>query len=290
MRYIFIYILSFWGQTAYGQFSTYYGTYNVNNKSQITANINVSGNVNKTITSIDYGSLALANAENEKIRLQSLQYSNETEKLRAIEIATNPMKAFDYGYENLYQFKKQEAQSYGFDKLTMYHKTPHNSLFTSVEATQGGYSYRNVSDNNIVTEIELQGIMNINGLKNGPLKDSLTVWYQLLLDDPEEFAQVNNLKEGTEVRKNTFLHKKEIKKAKVFGIDGFKTTLVFEDGYELTIEDNYSASINGIIFLATVRYKGEKGEVGFEQLEGRRYYLKKLCDQIIATSKFPVVK
>lgn len=290
MKYLFISLTLVLSLPALSQYSTYYGTYNVNSNVQVNANINTTSNINKTITSIDYGSLALANAEREKTRLQSIQYANDIERQRAFEIASNPMKAFDYGYENLYQFKKEEAKSYGFDKLTFYHKTPHNSLFTSVEATKGGYSYRNVSDNNIVTEIELVGIINLNGLKNGPLKDSMTIWFQLLLDDPEEYSQGKDLTVGTEWMKNSFLHKKDIKKAKVYGIDGFKQTVVFEDNYELTIKDNYYASINGIIFQAGVRYKGEKGEVTFEQLEGRRFYLKKLCDQIIATSNFPVVK
>ena len=270
---------------SFSQYSTYYGTYNVNSKVQLNANVNA--NINSTITSIDYGRLALANAENEKTRLQSLQYANEIEKQQSLEIAINPMKAFDYGFDNLWQTKSREAKEYGFDKLTWYHKAPHPSLFTRTS----GYNYRNVSEKNIITELELTGPFKIESMSNPQMKSTFVEIYSKLIENPEEFSKFPDEIVGTVSKNlNAFIHKKDIKKASVFGVDGFKATLIYEDDYQLVIKDNYYASINGVVLIAGVRYKGEKGEVTFEDLEGRRYYLKKLCEQIIATSNFPVIK
>jgi hypothetical protein len=291
MKYIIVLLISIMCHNSYGQYSTYYGTSNVNSRLQINANVNsnvnVSGNLNKTITSIDYGSLALANAENEKTRLQSLQYANEIERQKSLEIASNPMKAFDYGLDNLWQLKSKEAREYGFDKLSWYHKVPHQSLFTRTS----GYNYRNVSEKNIITELELLGAFKIEDVSNAETKANLLSAYAKLLENAEEFSKFPDDTVGvfSKIFK-AFIHKKELKKASVFGVDGFKATIIYEDDYQLVIKDNYYASGNGIVLVAGVRYKGEKGEITFEELEGRRYYLKKLCEQIIATSSFPVAK
>jgi hypothetical protein len=282
--------MSLFCHVAFGQFSTYYGTYNINNKTQITANvnsnINVAGNINKTITTIDYGSLALANAEREKTRLQSIQYANDIERQRALEIASNPMKAFDYGKDNTWQVKGKDARAYGFSKLTWYHKIPHNSFFVST----GGYKYRNVSDKNVTTEIELKGAYNINGLEK-ELKEKMLKEFKLLIEDIEKYIEFPNDTVGVYSSEyKIFLHKKEVKRAKVFGVDGFKGTVIFESKYDNAIIENYYAYVNGIILSAVVSYSGDKSEVTFEELEGRRYYLKRLCDQIIATSIFSDTK
>ena len=44
------------------------------------------------------------------------------------------------------------------------------------------------------------------------------------------------------------------------------------------------AVYNGIVFQADVKYSGDKDEISFEDLEGRRYYFKSLCNQIISTA------
>ena len=41
----------------------------------------------------------------------------------------------------------------------------------------------------------------------------------------------------------------------------------------------------GVEILVKVRYHGDKDDVTFEQLEGRRYYLKELIEKIISTAK-----
>ena len=42
---------------------------------------------------------------------------------------------------------------------------------------------------------------------------------------------------------------------------------------------------NGIEVRVKVRYYGNKKELTFEQLEGRKYYLKGLIEKIIATAR-----
>ena len=90
----------------FGQWSNYY---NVN--ANINKNVNVSGTVRNTITTIDYGALAIANAQretnrltNKKIALEQTKYRDEKARNeailnteRAIEIATDPIKAWNYG-------------------------------------------------------------------------------------------------------------------------------------------------------------------------------------------------
>ena len=61
-----------------GQWSDYYKI-----DAKIKKDVNVSGNIthNHNITTIDYGKLALANAEKERIRLEKIKYNDEKERL-----------------------------------------------------------------------------------------------------------------------------------------------------------------------------------------------------------------
>ena len=155
---------------SFGQYSDYYGTLNVNAKvdQNINANVNinknVSGNVNvnKTVTSIDYGALRMANAQREKNRLEQQIYANEEQKRMALEIASNPLKAFDYGTDNNWVMDKDNAESIGFKKGTIwYHKIPNNSLFVNTN----GYNYRNESEDGVLTEIEMGTVTYLFGTK-----------------------------------------------------------------------------------------------------------------------------
>ena len=56
-------LLLFFPLISFGQYSSYYGAYDVN----VNADVNINKNVNKTIATIDYGALSLANAQMEKI-------------------------------------------------------------------------------------------------------------------------------------------------------------------------------------------------------------------------------
>ena len=102
---------------------------------------------------IDYGQLALANAEKEKNRLANIKYADEKQRLIAIEIAEDPVKAYDYGFPNTWKAKASKlAKGFGFRKFVFKHQIPHKSLFTKLE----GYNYQNISDNSIITEIEIK--------------------------------------------------------------------------------------------------------------------------------------
>ena len=78
------------------QYSNYY---KVNVNQNINAKVDVNQKISGEITykTIDYGALAKANALKEQNRLKSLVYKNAEEKQRALEIAQNPRKAYDYG-------------------------------------------------------------------------------------------------------------------------------------------------------------------------------------------------
>ena len=102
-------ILLFIPLVSLGQYSTYYGTYDVNVKADvnINKNINVNGNINKTIRTIDYGALANANATKERNRIEELKISNAREKEALIAIAKNPINAFFYGEEMEFDLQKK---------------------------------------------------------------------------------------------------------------------------------------------------------------------------------------
>jgi hypothetical protein len=283
----------------FAQYSNYYNI-DINSKSKVDANINVTGNINKTITNIDYGMLGMANAQMEKNRIESQMYANEIEKKQALEIATNPIKAFDYGLDNNWVMEKNDAAVFGFSKgTTWYHKIPNKSLFAKMD----GYSYRNESSDNVITEIELGSVTYLFGTKafksaTDEQKAEAKKQWAPFLGNTEAYTKafLTTIKLGknsdsTSSWNNHFIHKKEIKKAKIYGVEGFIASLTYENDYEFVIKDNYFLILpNGISVNCGVRYRGDKDKIDFEKLEGRRNYLKRLADQIIATANFSVGK
>ena len=275
---LFIPLLSF-GQ----EYSNYYGSYDYSVKADVNVNANINKNVNvtKTVTTIDYGALANANATRERNRIESLKIANERDRDAMIAIANDPSKAFDYGKDNTWSATRKQAEGFGFKKFTWYHKIPHQSLFSST----GGYNYQNISENFITTELELNGFWRLGTMKDKNAKENLKNNFKGIFKSVEEYAKLPKMTEGEyneEIK--AFVHKKDINKTKLYGVDGFKGTVIYENDYEIVIKDNYYAAINGIILMAGVRYKADKDEVTFEELEGRRYYLRKLVDKIISTS------
>ena len=283
----------------FGQYSTYYGTYdinaNINQNVNVTQDVNVSGNINKTIQTIDYGALRLANAQREKNRLEAQVYSDNLQKNQALEIASNPIKAFDYGKDNYWVMDKENAEERGFSKRsTYYHKIPNEALFVST----GGYNYRNESIDGVVTELEFNDVRNLFTstyflkMKKDEKKQIIDGW-KPYLGKTEEYVkkEVSRLKVGEKFEDKFFTHKININKAKVFGFEGYVYTWCYEDDYEFVIKDNYFViGENGVYIQTGVRYRGDKDFVDFEMLEGRRAYLKRLCDQIIATASISLKK
>ena len=273
------------------EYSNYYGTYdvnaNVNVNANINKNVNVTGNITKTVTTIDYGALANANATRERNRIESLKIANERDRDAMLAIANDPSKAFDYGRDYTWIANRKDASTFGFKKFTQIHRVPHQSLFVRTS----GNSYQNISDDFITTEIELNPPIKPAGIKDKQFRETIKNDFKGIFNDVEEYTKKKKFKEGEyneEIK--SFIHKKNINKTKIMGVNGFKGTLIYEDDYEIAIKDNYYAVINGVILSAGVRFKGDKDEVTFEQLEGRRYYFRKLVEQIISTQKFKDVK
>ena len=281
MKYLILTFL-FFPFFCFSQYSTYYNidaniNKNVNVSGTVNKNINVSGNVKKTVTTIDYGALANANAIAEQNRLARLQYANEREKSAVLAIAKDPAKAYDYGIDNNWKLSNKMKKSYGWKKPLkyFYHKIPHKSLFIK---SGSGYTYENTSDDGITTQITIYTAFNLN------LRPNFNT-------DIEGVYEYSNLNEGEIVDwgdgSKAFLHKKDINRANVGGLNSFCGTLIWEDKYEKVITDNYSAIgvVKGekYLFSAKVRYKGDSDLVTFEQLEGRRYYFKTLVKKITST-------
>lgn len=262
-------ILSF--LTTSAQYSNYYS---VDLNQNVHENIKVSGNVNvrKNISTIDYGQLAIANAQRERNQLDNLKYTDEREKNISLEIASDPTKAYDYGYQNTITIKGDDAKTLGFKKYTYSWRIPHKSLF--INAGEG--RFENVSSEGITTEI----------LIYSPQYNMKNEVIDIEKDGKMEEVKVNALNDGSDGK--IFVHKKDLNRATICGIKGFKTTIIWEDDYQSTITDNYSSfdksTGNGVLYFVKVRTYGDKKQVSFEQLEGRRYYLKRLVEKVISTA------
>ena len=291
--------------------------HDINANVNINKNVNVSGTVNKnvkvtnsqTITTIDYGQLALANAQKEKNRLENLQYSDARAQKIALEIASNPIKAYDYGYKRQFETKtnKKSGEAYkytGFKQFSMSYVVPHSSIFTPA----GAGRFENVSEDMITTEFNISAP--IYNLKNGSVwTETNALNYKELSEESKEKAeeyasdflpifiwspelQAKGL--NWEVGKlnaagndSIFVHKKDINRATVWGSKGFVGTFIYEDEYQFCITDNYhsiNTKDNGIYNFVKVRYYGDKDEITFEELEGRRFYLKRLVEKVISTA------
>lgn len=282
-------LLSLLSFNSYSQYSNYY---NVDVNSNINANINqnvdvdVSGNVNvnKTITSIDYGALAQANAIRERNRLEQLKYESEAARQQALEIATNPINAFRYSQAGNYKLTNSDRKNLllGKKKGTVSYVMLHPSLFIQVAGSEGWLTFENTSENGIKTEVIMSPVFGID-FKDNELKSNQDI-IETHKNLPYKVGEVNyDLgSDGTPA----FLHAKDIKRATVWGKRGYKSTLIWEDDFEKTITDNYAAVYDGILYFSKVRYKGDKDEVTFEEIEGRRGYFENLIDRYISAYAF----
>lgn len=235
------------------QYSGYY-TVNQNVNANVNKNVNVSGivNVNKNISTIDYGKLALANAQNEKTRLENLKYADAKQKQISLEIASDPTKAYDYGFQNTFEVKGKVAKPYGFKKFKMSYRIPHNTLFVNA----GSGRFENVSTNNITTEFIISAPL------YNKKKDTVDV-EKIAKMDSMIVGQLNKDGKNGEI----FVHKKDINRATVYGVKGFKYSLIWEDDYQYTITDNFISydptKKNGVMYFVKVRTYGDKDEVTF---------------------------
>lgn len=271
----------------YGQYSTYYGTYNVN--ANINQNVNVSGNINKTINTIDYGALANANATRERNRIEALKATTDRDKEALLAIADNPINAYVYGEKFEYYVDKKTLKEFGLRKLKVSVTMPHKGLFS----LSGAGNYHNLSDDFITAEYYLTLPYNFNVFQKRLKKENIDRFdkYSSILNNVEEYSKRRDLIVGEFNEKyKFFVHKKDLSRANVNGKNGFKHTVVSEDDYEIKIEDTYIAVSDGLVYMADFTVKADKNEVSFEQLEGRRYYLRKVVEKIIASAYFTEIK
>jgi len=114
-----------------------------------------------------------------------------------------------------------------------------------------------------------------NYLARGDLKSLLsTNKYK----EGQKFAPTNQLSDSG------IYHKTEVVKRIVYGNQGFRSTIIWEDEFEICITDNYVAFNNNVEYRVKVRYKADKeSDVSFQDLEGRRYYLSKFIDKHVAS-------
>lgn len=273
-------------------YSTFYGTYDIN--ANINQEINVSGtvnqNVNKTITSIDYGALAAANAQQESNRIKARIFADEREARIAEAIAADPFAAFTYASKWTQALNKRESkkQNRGFTDRTYWEfRIPHPLLFSST--TQFGL-YRNTSESGVLTEISLGGVYNYaeTWRKHGSEYKQETP--KTKAEQGLKLYPVGQVSPAFKeyLKEEIFTHKAEISRAMVYGYNGFKNTIIYEDEYNYVIQEGYysGSSHPPLDFTCMVKYSIPKTDGTFEDLEGRRHYLKRLCEEIIATAKF----
>ena len=260
-------------------FSQYSNYYQVDKNVRVSGNLNISTTERKTIRTIDYGALAEANALREKNRLERLKYKDEQDKIKAYEVALDPLKSYDYGEISWTWWDKNLRKIYG--KIKRKHKFDYiRKPYLLFDLLRG--TYINVSDDNITTTMITYGT--VKRIPGHILED-----YEINLS-VEQILKKEKLKVGEYVMLSPqegglegYLHKKDINRAVVFGEKGFVGTYALEDDYEYTIVDAFVSPNRDSEYLniMLVTYSGDKDLVDFEKLEGRRYYLKQLINKVV---------
>lgn len=286
--------------TVKAQYSTYYNVdvnHNVNVNAKINKNVNVSGSVyeHKTISTIDYGALQLANAQREKNRLEQQKFTDERQRQMALEISNDPLKAYDYSNwltisskdkawkenkatkENLSKAK----ESSGFKEFRIDYVVPSNLIFTLLNYFQ----LQNVSSDGVKTDLLIY--LPFYNKENVKIDIEEDFEKSIVGEESEEPDDQNKIRK-------IYFHKKELNRATVYGAKGYRSSFAWEDKFEICLTDNYSFYNenlgNGFTVFVKVRYYGNKSEVDFEKLEGRRHYLKPLVEKIVSTAKVSDLK
>ena len=269
---------------SHSQYSNYY---NLN----LNVNKNISGSIYeyKTIKTIDYGALRLANAQEERNMLERKKFEDEQQKKIASEIYENPLKAFDYGLQfstRLTGNREIDAtfstilESRGFKKANITFTTPNELLFSLINSNNQAFlTFQNISFDDVKTDLHMDIPLATSVGQKIPYEenfDKIVIGKEI--EDSDYTA-------NGELR-TVLYHKKELNRATVYNERGYRMTVAWEDKFEYGISDQYfyNDTDKGYFVLIEVRYYGNKSEVNFEKLEGRRYYLKPLIEKIISTA------
>jgi len=273
---------------SYAQYSNYY---NVNAKLNATINQNVSGtiNENKTITTIDYGSLAIANAQREKNAIEFQRIQDDRARQIAFSIAEDPLKAFEYGSlasistkdKKMFPSKdilKTYQDASGFKHFKIDYQLPNSILFSALDPLH----FQNTGKDGVKTDVYIQVPANQKANKGIDIEEFFSSSDTLVgreFEDPDDNGKIRKV----------FYHKNMLARATVSSFSGYRNTIIWEDKFEYCITDNYAVLLadkdNNFIFSVKVRYRGDKNEVNFEKLEGRRFYLRPLIEKIVATAQ-----
>ena len=293
IKFLMIFVFAF-PILSYSQYSNYYLV-------DVKQDIKVEGEitVNEKIETIDYGALALAEARKEKNALERKIYKDDSQKQNAIEIANNPLKAYDYGEDILWEVDaayieggglRKIAKSYGFNYFYAKHKRPNSALYALYN---GGWSYVNESNEGVTTILTLsipQHILTTTETTDMKKKDrqaTIEYWNKLWGNTEYYLKNYFDLTLGIKnagTKDEYYLHKVEIKRANVAGSDGFVLTRCKETNYERIIEDFYiSLTSDGFYKSSSVTYKGDRDAIDFKELESRKAYLGALNRKLIST-------
>ena len=293
-NFLIIITLILLSNVVYSQYSNFY---NINSNIKINGNVNhnITSNIReqKTITTIDYGALELANAQQEKNRIENEKFLDERERFIRLEIANNPIKAFDYGdNESLTNKDYRKAWGYegynkvinmlGYNKFTIKFTSPHKSIFKNVKG-----DFMNFDEKGITTSFEAP----TNALpwyrSNGKYEEFRDYIDSFDVTSRPLIGIERMLKDIADDSAFGLYHKLELSRSIIAGNRGYRITKVYETKFEIGIKDTYICFElrNGKPFSYTtdVNYTANKKENDFEQLEGRRHFLKPLIEKVIAT-------
>lgn len=266
----------------HAQYSNYYN---------INANVTGVHFEHKTIRTIDYGALQMANAQREKNRIERQRFENERQRQIAIEISENPIKAYDYGKwftisskdkwwkQNKYlvEYFKELKKSKRINEFRLSYVMP-GDIFTMLDP----FYLQNLGSDGTKTDIKIYLPAYIKGGLAQDIEDAFE--NNIIVGMEFEKVDIDN-----KTRKAIY-HKKEMNRAIIYGIKGFRVTYAWEDNLEIGITENYlfDQDYNGdtLSVNIVVEYYGNKSEIDFEELEGRRFYLKPLIEKIISTASF----
>ena len=293
-NFLIILTLLLLSNVGYSQYSNFY---NINSNIKINGNVNhnITSNIReqKTITTIDYGALELANAQQEKNRIENEKLLDERERYIRLEIANNPIKAFDYGdnvsltnkdYRKVWGYEgyNKVMNFLGYNKFTLKFTFPHKSIFKDVNG-----NLMNFDEKGITTSFDKPSGRLPKYVSNGEYEeyrdyiDSFDVTSRPLIGIERMLLNV------ADDSAFGLYHKLELSRSIIAGNRGYRITKIYETKFEIGIKDTYICYElrNGkpLRYTTDVNYTANKNENDFEQLEGRRHFLKPLIEKVIAT-------